>query len=136
DAIVLLERALALLDKFSSGMKRDKQELALLLKLGPLYRVTKGWTAPELERLIDRTLELCDTVGDDIQRMNALYGQESLLVVQARHERVLSVAGELQALYQRAQGAAPPLSRMMLAAARMHMGQLREAEEAFAQIIQ
>ena len=136
DAIELLLRALALLDRLPGGMKRDKQELILLLKLGPIYRVTRGWTAPELERLVDRTLVLCDTVGDDIQRMNALYGQESLLVVQARLERVLSVADELQALYQRAQGAAPPLSRMMLVGARMQLGHLREAEEAFTQIIQ
>jgi predicted ATPase len=136
DAIELLLRALALLDQLPGGMKRDKQELTLLLKLGAIYRVTRGWTAPELERLVDRTLVLCDTVGDDIQRMNALYGQESLLVVQARLERVLSVADELQALYQRAQGSAPPLSRMMLVGARMQLGHLREAEEAFTQIIQ
>jgi predicted ATPase len=136
DAIELLLRALALLDRLPGGMKRDKQELALLLKLGAIYRITRGWTAPELERLVDRTLVLCDTVGDDVQRMNALYGQESLLVVQARLERVQSVADELQALYQRAQGSAPTLSRMMLAGARGHLGHLRKAEEAFAQIIQ
>ena len=136
DAIELLLRALALLDRLPGGMKRDKQELTLLLKLGAIYRVTRGWTAPELERLVDRTLILCDTAGDDTQRMNALYGQESLLVVQARLERVLSVADELQALYQRAQGSAPPLSRMMLVGARMQLGHLREAEEAFTQIIQ
>ena len=136
DAIELLLRALALLDRLPGGMKRDKQELTLLLKLGAIYRVTRGWTAPELERLVDRTLVLCDTVGDDEQRMNALYGQESLLVVQGRLERMLSVADELQALYERGQGVAPPLSRMMLAGSRMHMGRLQEAEEAFAQIIE
>jgi predicted ATPase len=81
-------------------------------------------------------LVLCDTVGDDTQRMNALYGLESLLVVQARLERVQSVANELQALYQRAQDAAPPLSRMMLVGARMQLGHLRQAEEGFAQIIE
>jgi DNA-binding SARP family transcriptional activator len=136
DAIELLLRALALLDQLPGGMKRDKQELTIQLKLGAIYRVTRGWTAPELERLVDRTLVLCDTVGDDTQRMNALYGQESLLVVQARLERVQSVADELQALYQRAQGAAPPLSRMMLAGAHMQLGHLREAEEAFARVIE
>jgi predicted ATPase len=135
DAIILLERALALVDRLSGGMKRDKRELALLLKLGPIYRVTKGWTAPELARLVDRTLILCDTVGDDTQRMNALYGQASLLVVQARLDRVQSVMDELQALYQRAQGQAPPLSRMMLAGAHMQMGRLRQAEEAFTHIM-
>jgi predicted ATPase len=136
DAIDLLLRALTLLDHLPGGMKRDRWELTLLLNLGAIYRVTRGWTAPELERLVDRTLVLCDRVGDDIQRMNALYGQESLLIVQARLERVQAVADELQALYQRAQEPAPPISRMMLAGARMHLGRLRESEEAFAQIIQ
>jgi predicted ATPase len=135
DAIELLLRALALLDQLSVGMKRDKQELTLLLKLGAIYRVTRGWTAPELERLVDRTLVLCDTVGDDTQRMNALHGQESLLVVQARLERVQTVAEELQGLYQRAQAEPPPLSRMMLAGARMHLGRIREAEEALERVI-
>ena len=138
DTIELLLRALALLDTHSGGMKRDRQELTLLLKLGAVYRVTRGWTAPELERLVDRTLVLCDTVGDDTQRMNALYGQETLLLVQARLDRVQSVADDIQALYQRAHDSAPPLSRTLLAlaGARLQMGRVREAEEVFAQIIQ
>ena len=109
DAIELLLRALTLLDQLPGGMKRDKQELALLLKLGAIYRVTRGWTAPELERLVDRTLVLCDTVGDDTQRMNALYGQESLLVVQARLERVQLGRGRIT-------GALPARARLGAAA--------------------
>jgi DNA-binding SARP family transcriptional activator/tetratricopeptide (TPR) repeat protein len=136
DAIELLLRALALLDRLPGGAKRDKLELAILLKLGAIYRITRGWTAPELERLVDRTLALCDTVGDDTQRMNALFGQESLLVVQARLERAQMVAEELKALYERTHASPPPISRMMLGGARMHLGWLREAEDMFEQIIQ
>jgi predicted ATPase len=136
DAIDLLLRGLALLDRLPSRMKRDKQELTLLLKLGAIYRITRGWTAPELERLVDRTLALCDTVGDDAQRRNALFGQQSLLVVQARLDRAQMVADELQTLYERAHGSAPPISWMMQAGTRMHLGRLREAEEAFEQITQ
>jgi tetratricopeptide (TPR) repeat protein len=135
DATDLLLRALALLDQLPSGAKRDKLELALLLKLGAIYRITRGWTAPELELLVDRTLALCDTVGDDTQRMNALFGQESLLVVQARLERAQIVAEELKALYERTHASPPPISRMMLGGARMHLGWLREAEDMFEQII-
>lgn len=133
-AISLLSRGLALLAQTSRGIKRDQQELDLLLALGALYRITRGWTAPELEALVDRTLALCDTVGDDTQRASALYGQQSLLVVQAKLEKVQVVADELEALYRRAQGAAPPLSKMMLAGARMHLGKLTDANEAFERI--
>lgn len=133
-AISLLSRSLALLEQTPRGIKRDRQELDLLLALGPLYRITKGWTAPELEGLVDRALALCDIVGDDTQRASALYGQQSLLVVQGKLEKVQLVADELEALYQRAQGAAPPLSKMMLAGARMHLGTLTDANEAFERI--
>src|SRR5262249_39744064 len=136
DAISLLLRGLALLGQLPSGIKRDKLELALLLKLGAIYRITRGWTAPELERLIDRALALCDTVGDDAQRMNALVGQQSLLVVQGRLDRAQLAAGELQARYGRAHNPAPPISTMVLGGARMHLGWLREAEEVFEQITQ
>src|SRR5262249_37070037 len=122
DAISLLLCGLALLGQLPSGMKRDKLELALLLKLGAIYRITRGWTAPELERLVDRALALCDPIDDDAQRMNALFGQQSLLVVQGRLHRAQMVAEELQTLYERAHYSAPPISRMMLGGVRMHLG--------------
>ena len=86
DAIGLLSRSLELLELLAAGSKRDKQELSLQLALAPLYRVTKGWTAPELERVLDRALALCDTVGDDARRAETLYGLQSVYVVQARLE--------------------------------------------------
>ncbi|HEV2581441.1 MAG TPA: BTAD domain-containing putative transcriptional regulator, partial [Ktedonobacteraceae bacterium] len=77
DAISLLSRSLELLELLPAGSKRDKQELGLQLALAPLYRVTRGWTAPELERVLDRALALCDTVGNDAQRAQTLYGLQS-----------------------------------------------------------
>src|SRR5205085_2409440 len=81
-----------------AGSKRDKQELSLQLALAPLYRVTKGWAALELERVLDRALALCDTVGDDAQGTQTLYGLQSVYVVQARLERVQMISDELQTL--------------------------------------
>ncbi len=54
-------RGLELLEFLPTGSKRDKQELSLQLALAPIYRVTKGWAALELERVLDRALALCDT---------------------------------------------------------------------------
>jgi DNA-binding SARP family transcriptional activator/predicted ATPase len=135
EAIGLLLHSLKLLEQLPARSKRDRQELNLQLALAPLYRVIKGWAAPELERVLDRILALCDTVGDDAQRIEALYGLQSFYVVQARLERVQLVSNELQALHQRSLGTAPPLARMALAGAQLHLGKIIEANEQFAQII-
>jgi predicted ATPase len=135
DAILLLRHCLALLEQRPAGAARDKQELEFLLALEPLYRITQGWTGPELERVIDRTLVLCDTVGDDTQRAKTLYGLQALLIVQGRLDRVQLVAEELHALYERTQAVAPPLLDMILAGARLHLGRLHEANDAFTEIL-
>jgi len=136
DAISLLSRSLELLELLPAGSKRDKQELSLRLALAPLYRVTKGWATPELERVLERALALCDMVGDDAQRAQTLYGLQSVYVVQARLERVQMVSDELQTLYQRSLGIAPlPFAGMMLAGAQLHLGRITQANAQFAEII-
>jgi DNA-binding SARP family transcriptional activator len=135
DAIQLLRHCLALLEQTPGGAARDRRELRLLLALEPLYRITRGWTAPELEVVVNRTLVLCETVGDDAQRAEALYGLQSLLTVQARLERVLAAAADLRALYRRADGVVPPLTDMMLAGAQLHLGRVSEANDEFVQIL-
>jgi DNA-binding SARP family transcriptional activator len=135
DAILLLRHCLALLMQRPGGAARDKQELDFLLALEPLYRITQGWTGPELERVIDRTLVLCDLVGDDAQRAKTLYGLQALVIVQARLDRVQLVSEELHAVYERTQVAAPPLLDMMLAGGRLHLGRLTEANDGFTSIL-
>ncbi|HKT40196.1 MAG TPA: hypothetical protein VJR48_17625, partial [Ktedonobacterales bacterium] len=135
DAILLLRHCLTLLEQRPGGAARDKQELDLLLPLEALYRITQGWTGPELERVIDRTMVLCDLVGDDTQRAKTLYGLQGLLIVQARLDRVQLVAEELHALYERMRQAAPPLLDMILTGARLHLGRPSEADEGFSRII-
>ncbi len=136
DAISLLSRSLELLELLPAGSKRDKQELSLQLALAPLYRVTKGWTAPELERVLDRALGLCDMVGNDAQRAQTLHGLQSLYVVQAKLERVQMVSDELQTLYQHSLSTVPPpFAGMMLAGARLHLGRISDANAQFVEII-
>jgi tetratricopeptide (TPR) repeat protein len=136
DAISLLTRSLELLKLLPAGSQRDKQELSLQLALAPIYRVTKGWTAPELERVLDRALALCDTVGDDVQRAQTLYGLQSVYIVQAKLEKVQLVSDEMYTLYQRSLGSEPPpFAGMMLAGARLHLGKIAEANAQFAEAI-
>ncbi|MFL5664756.1 MAG: ATP-binding protein [Ktedonobacteraceae bacterium] len=135
DAISLLSRSLELLALLPAGSKRDKQELSLQLALAPIYRVTKGWGNLELERVLDRALALCDSVGDDAQRAQTLYGLQSLYIVQAKLERVHMVSDELHVLYQRSRGSVPSFAGMMLAGAKLHLGRITDANAHFAQII-
>ena len=136
DAINLLLRSLELLEQLPASSKRDKQELSLQLALAPLYRVTRGWTTSELECALDRALALCDTLGDDVQRAQTLYGLQSVYVVQAKLEKVQLVSDEMQTLYQRSLGSTPPpVAGMMLAGARMHLGKIVEANDQFSEMI-
>ena len=136
DAISLLSRSLELLELLPAGAKRDKQELSLQLVLAALYRVTKGWATPELERVLDRALALCDAVGDDAQREQTLYGLQSSYVVQAKLEQVEVISDEVQTLYQRSPGTVPPpIAAVTLAGARLHLGRIAEANVQFAEAI-
>ncbi len=135
DAIRLLEHCLELLEQTQSGAMRDRRELSILLAMAPMYRITRGWTAPELERVVNRALTLCDTVGDKAQRAEALYGFESMLVVQGQLERVQLVNDELHALYESIEGQVPPVADMMLVGSRLHLGRLSEANAAFEVIL-
>ncbi|HEX6479354.1 MAG TPA: BTAD domain-containing putative transcriptional regulator [Ktedonobacteraceae bacterium] len=135
DAISLLSRSLELLELLPAGAKRDKQELGLQLALVPLYFVTKGWAAPEMEHVLDRALALCDTVGDDAQRVQTLYGLQAAYVVQARLERVQMLYDEVYTLYQRSGTVPPPFADFVPTAAQLHLGRIADASAHFAEII-
>jgi predicted ATPase/DNA-binding winged helix-turn-helix (wHTH) protein len=136
DAINLLSRGLALLEQLPPGAKRDTQELNLQLALAPLYRMTKGWTSPEVEQALERAMELCDKVGDDAQRAQLFYGLQSLYLVQARLEKVQLASDELHRLYQRTHATTPPLeAEIMLTGSRLHVGRIAEANEEFERML-
>ncbi|MBE3561969.1 MAG: 6-hydroxy-D-nicotine oxidase, partial [Ktedonobacteraceae bacterium] len=129
DAISLLSRSLNLLEQLPASANRDRQEIGLQLALASLYRVTKGWTAPELESALDRALALCDRIGDDAQRAQTLYGLGSSYVVQARLEKVHFTSDELHTLYKQAYGTTPPpFAGTMLAGAQLHLGKIAACE--------
>lgn len=136
DALAMLGRGLALVEGLPASAKRDAQELGLQLALAVLYRVMKGWTAPELERALDRALALGDKVGDDEQRVQMLHGLQALYVVQAKFERVTQLSEEIEVAYQRSHGIAPPpISGMMVVGAQLHLGRAVEANDGFGRMI-
>jgi DNA-binding SARP family transcriptional activator len=132
DATDLLSRALQLLQRLPRELARDSRELRIQLSLARLYRMTKGWTSPEVEHALDRALALSDIVDDDVHRAQTIYGLQSLYVVQAKLEKVELVSEELQRLYERTRGLPPPLeSEMMLIGCHLHLGRIVQASEEF-----
>ena len=135
DSIAYLVRALELMQGVPAGAARDAQELQLLMMLAPIYRITRGWTAPELERVLQRCLQLSEQLGAVVERADALYGWESLLIVQAQLEQVQVIDKQVRALYEQSQREPPPLSAVMVAGARLHLGHVAEADALFETVI-
>ena len=64
EAADLLRRALALCRGFSESDRRLKQELDLLVTLGPALVTTEGYSAAEVGRTYERALDLARRLGD------------------------------------------------------------------------
>ena len=135
DAIALLSRALALLPQLLPSTRRDLQELKLQLALSTPFRITRGWASPEVERVLNRALELSRTVGDDAQRAHLFHGLDSLYFVQAKLEKVQQVWDELHRIYERMEGATPPVAEMMLASSHLHLGRIAKAREELERVL-
>lgn len=135
DAIMLLNRGLALLAQMPPGARRDTRELALLLALAPLYRVTRGWTSPETERVVTRSLVLSEKVGTVSQRAQAVYSAHSFYVVSAQLDRVESQYPEMNRLFLEAGETSPFFAAIMFAGAKLHAGQFAEAQSQFERML-
>ncbi len=135
DAIHLYNRGLELLKQLPASVKRDTQELSIQLALATLYRISKGWTSPEEERVINRAMVLSAKVGDAEQRIRTLFGVQALYVVQAQYEKVERTCAQVDQLYRQAQNTPPLFAEIYLAGARLQMGQMVEAQELFEKIV-
>jgi class 3 adenylate cyclase/predicted ATPase len=74
DAMRALTAALELLMRLPESPERDQRELGLQTTLGPVLMITKGWAAPETERVYLRAQELAETGGTAVQRYVLLTG--------------------------------------------------------------
>ncbi len=90
-----LTAALALLSKRPRSPDRDRQELVLLTRLGPVLVATKGHAAPAAARAYARAEALCERVGDAPERLVALHGLASVYIEQGKLPRAARLAQEL-----------------------------------------
>ncbi len=74
DAMRALTSALELLMRLPESPERDQRELGFQTTLGPVLMITKGWAAPETERVYLRAQKLAETGGTAAQRFSLLTG--------------------------------------------------------------
>ncbi len=127
DAIALAGRGLTLLRQLPASARRDGYELDLQLVLAPSYRVTKGWAAPELGRVLDRALALCDSAGTPAQRAQTLTGMQSRYIVEGRLDKCALITDELVRVYREVQEEPPGSVFAMVAGVRLQMGHFQQA---------
>ncbi len=74
DAMRGLTSAIELLARLPESPERDQRELGLQTTLGQVLMITKGWAAPETERVYRRAQALAETGGTPSQRFSLLTG--------------------------------------------------------------
>jgi predicted ATPase/class 3 adenylate cyclase len=74
EAVRHFHRALALLDAESDTPERATTELKILAQLGPAMMSAQGWTAPEVERVYDRALQLARAMDSSADLVAPLVG--------------------------------------------------------------
>ncbi len=101
EAVAYFTRALEVVETLPLSDEREKQELALLLALGPALQSTKGFGAPEIEPVYLRARELCQQVGETSQLFPVLWGLWLLHLQRGELQTARDLATQLFSLGQR-----------------------------------
>jgi TOMM system kinase/cyclase fusion protein len=101
EAIEHLTRGLELLKTLPESPDRAQQELGLQIALGPAYRATKGYAAPEVEETYARSRELCKQLGETPKLLPVLLGLRGVYTVRGELQIAYELAEQLMALAQR-----------------------------------
>jgi predicted ATPase len=105
EAINHLTKGLAVLETVPQTPERNQQELTLQLALGAALSMLKGYTAPEMEQAYNRARQLCQQIGDSLERFTALAGLKRFY----RSRTELKTAQELG---EELIGLGPPYARL------------------------
>jgi predicted ATPase len=115
EAISHLTKGLEVLKTLPDTPERAQHELGLQAALGATLMVTKGYTAPDVERAYARARELCQQLGETLQLVPVLRGLVTFYFARAELQTALELAEQLLSLAQRMR----PLTHPLLAA---HLG--------------
>jgi len=101
EAIEHFTKALEQLATLPETAERSELELALQVKLATPLMSTRGYAAPEVERVFERAHSLSRQAGDGPHRFPLLRGMVSFYQVRAQQLRARAVGEELLALCER-----------------------------------
>ncbi len=106
EAVSHLTKALEMLKTLPESPERDQQELALQITLGVPLMLTKGYAAPEVEKVYSRARELYQKVGESPQFFPMLFGLWAFYSVRAEYNTARELGEQLVSLAQSAQDSA------------------------------
>jgi predicted ATPase/class 3 adenylate cyclase len=98
-----LTKGLELLKTLPDTPERAQHELALQAILGPALMVTRGYGAPEVEKIYSRARQLCQQVGDIPQLFPVLFGQWAFYSVRGMYTTARELGEHLLRLAQSVQ---------------------------------
>jgi predicted ATPase len=96
EAITSLRKGLDQLTGLSEGLARQRQELDLLIALGPALIATKGYSAPEVGETLSRATALAEQVDRTDYLLMLLYGQFAYYNTRCDFEPALLFAKRLE----------------------------------------
>jgi predicted ATPase len=125
EAIRYLTKGVALLESLPATPERAQQELRLQVALGVPLIATKGWAAPEVEKVYARARALCQQVGDTPQLVSALWGLHSFYIVRLALRTARELREQcLQLLQVQGDPTLPVAAHFMPGALLYHLGEL------------
>lgn len=100
EALGHFAKGLELLEELPDTPDRTQRELTLQTRLGPSLMATKGYAAPEVERVYARAQELCQQVGETPQSFSVLRGLWVVHEMRAELRTARELCEQLLALAQ------------------------------------
>jgi serine/threonine protein kinase/class 3 adenylate cyclase/tetratricopeptide (TPR) repeat protein len=95
EAIGHLTKGLELLVTLDESPERDAQELQFLNPLGSAYQAARGYAAAEAGPVFRRARELCDRIGQPLQRFVVMWGNWAWHAVGGDFRRCIELAAEV-----------------------------------------
>ena len=137
EASDLIRRALRLCRDFPESAKRDKDELELLVTLGPSLVTTHGYSLPEAGETYERGLLLSRRSGDQKHLFSLLSGAWFFHIVRGQVEESRQL-GQccVSAAHGEGASAVEMAGRFLLGTSLFHLGQLAASREQMEQALQ
>jgi DNA-binding SARP family transcriptional activator len=125
EAVRLCRDALSVIKTMAEGRGRDSLELSVLTELAAPLNATEGYASRALERDLQRSVALAESLGRDNQVQAALVALSTVWFVQGRTADSHQVAARALALASPGSSAAGQ-ARFILGGAAIHMGRPEE----------